>query len=239
MLITNKTENLNRIDLTKGATVLINKELNWTSFDIVAKLRSMVGKKFNNKKLKVGHGGTLDPLADGLVVIGIGPHTKQLQTFQDEGKEYIAEIKFGATTPSYDRETEENQQFEIKNITEESIRKVLAEQFTGTISQMPPIFSAKSVNGTRAYELARKGQEVALSAVNITISKIELLNIDMPYATIHVACSKGTYIRSLANDIGQALGSGAYMTKLTRTRSGGFMLQDAMTVDEFRAALAE
>lgn len=239
MLITNKTKHLNTLDLTKGATVLINKDLNWTSFDIVAKLRSMVGKKFNNKKLKVGHGGTLDPLADGLVVIGIGPHTKQLQMFQDEGKEYIAEIKFGATTPSYDRETEENQQFSTESVTEESLRKVLVEQFTGAISQMPPIFSAKSVNGTRAYEMARKGQEVILTAVNLNIAEIELLHIDMPYATIRVACSKGTYIRSLANDIGQALGSGAYLTKLTRTRSGGFMLKDAMTVDEFRSALAE
>lgn len=239
MLITNKTENLKAIDLTKGATVLINKDLKWTSFDIVAKLRSMVGKKFNNKKLKVGHGGTLDPLADGLVVIGIGPHTKQLQMFQDEGKEYIAELKFGATTPSYDRETEENQQYPIDTVSEESLRNVLAEQFTGEISQMPPIFSAKSVNGTRAYEMARKGQEITLTAVNLTINEIELLHIDMPYATIRVACSKGTYIRSLANDIGKALGSGAYLTKLTRTRSGGFMLQDAMTVDEFRSALTE
>lgn len=239
MLITNKTTNLKDIDLPKGATVLINKELNWTSFDVVAKIRSMVGKKFNQKKIKVGHGGTLDPLAEGLVIIGIGPHTKMLQQFQDEGKEYIAEIKFGAVTASYDRETEESEQFSTEAVNEDSLRAVLAEQFFGDISQIPPQYSAKSVNGTRAYELARKGVDVELAPIHVTISAIDLLSFDMPFAVIRISCTKGTYIRSLANDIGKALGGGAYLTKLTRMRSGGYMLQDAMTVDEFRQALTE
>lgn len=237
MVVTNSGDSIGSIDFREGATLLINKELNWTSFDVVAKIRAMMSKRYRTKKMKVGHGGTLDPLADGLVVVGIGKHTKLLQTYQDEGKEYIAELKFGATTPSFDKETEEDQTFPVEQISAESISQTLIEKFTGTIDQVPPIYSAKSVDGRRAYEMARNGEHVELKSVPVTIAEIELIDFAMPYATLRIACSKGTYIRSLANDIGKALDSGAYLTKLTRTRSGKFLLSDAFSVKEFENAL--
>jgi len=237
MVVTNSVDSIDTIDFREGATLLINKELNWTSFDVVAKIRALMSKRYGTKKMKVGHGGTLDPLAEGLVVIGIGKHTKSLQTYQDDGKEYIAEIKFGATTLSYDRETEENEHFSIDLVGEETIEQVLKEFFFGTFEQTPPIFSAKSVDGKRAYEMARNGEHVELKPVSVTISDIELLNFTSPFATVRVECSKGTYIRSLAHDIGKALGTGAYLTKLTRTKSGKFLLSDALTVSEFQNAL--
>lgn len=237
MLVKNSTQNIDTIDFREGATLLIDKPTTWTSFDVVAKVRSLLSKKLKTKKLKVGHGGTLDPLASGLMVLGIGKHTKKLQSFQDEGKEYIAELKFGATTASYDAETDEENTFPIEQITEEALKQKLVEEFTGEIEQIPPIYSAKSINGKRAYDLARKGEAVELKPIQVTISEIELISFEAPYATIRVACSKGTYIRSLANDIGKSLESGAYLTKLKRTRSGSFLLSDAFELETFQDAL--
>jgi tRNA pseudouridine55 synthase len=233
MIITKETD-LQGADLQEGATLLVNKELGWTSFDLVAKIRSILSKHYKTKKLKVGHGGTLDPLATGLMVIGVGPHTKQLQNYQNQGKEYVAKVKFGATTPSFDCETEEDRNYPTDSITESSIKKILSEKFTGDLEQVPPIFSAKSVNGKRAYESARKGEELELAPVQISISDIELISFENNIAEIRVACTKGTYIRSLARDIGWALGSGAYLTGLVRTKSGSYCIEDAIGIDHIK-----
>jgi len=239
VIITNKTENLENVDFPLGHIVLINKEKDWTSFDIVNKIRFMITKKLGikSKKLKVGHGGTLDPLATGVVVIGIGKETKNLQNYQNEQKEYIAEVHFGYTTASYDAETELEGNYATEHINAESITKCLQENFSGEINQMPPMFSAKSVNGVRAYTAARKGEVVELKASRISIYEIELLSFKENKASIRVVCSKGTYIRSLAYDLGKALNSGAYLSNLIRTKSGGFAVENCLSVSEFETLL--
>jgi len=226
----------NSTDLQNGALLLINKPLKWSSFDVVKKVKAMLRYKLGFKKIKVGHGGTLDPLATGLMIIGIGKATKQLNTLQNENKEYIANIFIGATTPSFDLETEINNDFETNHITKELIKEKL-DEFIGEYDQTPPLFSAKRINGTRAYELARSGSDLKLKSVKITFHEIEILDFNMPNLLIRVKCSKGTYIRSLANDIGKELNSGAYLSGLKRIASGDYKLTDALEIDSFEESL--
>lgn len=214
-------------NFSQGELLLVNKPYNWTSFDVVGKIRNSL----KPLKLKVGHAGTLDPLATGLLIICTGKLTKQIDTFQAEEKEYTGTMILGATTPSYDMETEVEQTFDIGHLTDEQI-KANCEQFTGDIQQYPPAHSAVKINGERLYEKARRGEEVELRLRSVTISEFEITRIALPEVDFRVVCSKGTYIRSLVNDFGRALNNGAYLSKLCRTRSGNFQLQDAFGVME-------
>lgn len=214
-------------DFTEGQLLLVNKPYNWTSFDVVGKLRNA----FKPLKLKVGHAGTLDPLATGLLIICTGKMTKQIDTFQAQEKEYTGTMILGATTPSYDMETDADQQFDISQVTDQQIRAACA-QFTGDIQQYPPAHSAIKIDGERLYEKARRGEEVELRLRNVTISEFEITGITLPEINFRVVCSKGTYIRSLVNDFGKALNNGAYLSKLRRTRSGDYKIEDASEVME-------
>lgn len=214
-------------NFAEGELLLINKPYNWTSFDVVGKIRNSL----KPQKLKVGHAGTLDPLATGLLIICTGKLTKQIDTFQAEEKEYTGTMVLGETTPSYDMETHADQKFDISNLTEEQIRNNCA-QFTGDIQQYPPAHSAVKIGGERLYEKARRGEEVELRLRNVTISEFEITRVELPEVDFRVVCSKGTYIRSLVNDFGKALNNGAYLSKLCRTRSGNFKLEDAFEVME-------
>jgi len=223
-----------REEYLDGKLLLLNKLLEWTSFQLVKKVRFTLQKKYQLKKLKVGHAGTLDPLADGLMLICTGRKTKEIVNYQGLSKEYMATIKLGATTPSYDLETEIDANYPTTHITSERLQGAI-EHFTGEILQRPPSFSAKQINGERAYEKARKGEEVKLKLVQLTIHSLEVLSAfgEMPTVKLRVNCSKGPYIRSLAHDIGQHLDSGAHLTALTRTRVGEFELDQAMQLEEF------
>ncbi|NPA43928.1 MAG: tRNA pseudouridine(55) synthase TruB [Chlorobi bacterium] len=223
-------------DFQNGKFILIDKDKDWTSFDVVNKIRSTLKYHFNVKKIKVGHAGTLDPLATGLLIIGTGKKTKELQTHQDAPKEYVTTVKLGATTPSFDLETEEDKTFSTENITEDEIKKVV-NSFIGKQKQVPSSYSAKWINGKRAYESARKGEEVKLEPVDIEIYEMEILNISMPSVELRIKCSKGTYIRAIARDLGNALNNGAYLTKLRRTKIGDFSVKDAITIDKFQKLL--
>src|SRR3984885_10484494 len=205
--------------------LLVNKPYNWTSFDVVGKIRNA----FKPLKLKVGHAGTLDPLASGLLIICTGKMTKQLDIFQAQEKEYTGTMVLGATTPSYDMETEPDQQFDISDITAEQI-KAACVQFIGDIQQYPPAHSAIKIDGERLYEKARRGEDVELRLRSVTISEFEITGIALPEINFRVVCSKGTYIRSLVNDFGKALNNGAYLSKLMRTRSGDYKVDDAWEV---------
>lgn len=218
-------------DFIQGETLLIDKPLDWTSFDVVNKIRYSITKKIK-QKLKVGHAGTLDPLATGLLIVCTGKMTKQIDTIQAQAKEYTGTIKLGETTPSYDAETAVDATFPITHISPEMIHQT-AQSFVGKIEQMPPIFSAIKVAGKTAYDLARKGKEVELQPRPIEIMEFEITNIDMPFIAFRVACSKGTYIRSLAHDFGKALQSGAYLASLRRTKSGNFNVDDAYSVEKW------
>jgi tRNA pseudouridine55 synthase len=209
-------------DFADGQLLLINKPLEWTSFDVVGKLRN----SFKPLKLKVGHAGTLDPLATGLLIICTGKMTKQIDTFQAEEKEYTGTMVLGATTPTYDLESEPEAKFETSYLTDELIKAACA-QFTGDIQQYPPAHSAIKIDGERLYEKARRGEEVELRLRNVTISEFEITRIELPEVDFRVVCSKGTYIRSLVNDFGKALNNGAYMSALRRTRSGNYKVEDA------------
>jgi tRNA pseudouridine55 synthase len=211
----------------EGELLLVNKPYQWTSFDVVGKLRN----SFKPLKLKVGHAGTLDPLATGLLIICTGKMTKQIDTFQAEEKEYTGTLVLGATTPSYDMETAVEQTFDTSNLTDDQIHNACV-QFTGDIQQYPPAHSAIKIDGERLYEKARRGEEVELRLRNVTISAFEITRIELPEVDFRVVCSKGTYIRSLVNDFGKALNNGAYLSKLTRTRSGNFKLDDAWEVSD-------
>lgn len=219
-------------DFINGEVLLFDKDLDWTSFDLVSRVRNTLYHKTGIKKLKVGHAGTLDPLATGLLILCTGKATKQIESFQLQEKEYIATLKLGATTPSFDMETEEDSQHDFSFVTEELFKTTL-KKFEGEIEQVPPIFSAVKVKGKRAFEYARKGESIKLQPKIIVIRKIELLSLLLPTVTIKVVCSKGTYIRSLARDIGEKLKCGAYLTGLKRTRIGDFRIENAMTVDFF------
>jgi tRNA pseudouridine55 synthase len=221
-------------EFAEGQLLLVNKPYKWTSFDVVGKIRNA----FKPLKLKVGHAGTLDPLASGLLIICTGKMTRQIDTFQAQEKEYTGTLVLGATTPSYDLETEVDQVFDISGITENQIREA-THQFVGTLQQYPPAHSAIKIDGERLYERARRGEEVELRARTVTISEFELTGINLPEVTFRVVCSKGTYIRSLVYDFGKALNNGAYLSRLRRTRSGEYRTEDAHEVMELVNTIRE
>ena len=209
-----------------------DKPLRWTSFALVNKIRYHISRKLGVKKIKVGHAGTLDPLATGVMIICTGKATKRIEELQYQTKEYIATLQLGATTPSFDLEKEIDATYPTEHITREMVEETL-KKFTGTIEQIPPAFSACKVDGKRAYDLARKGDNVELKPKTLVIDEIELLECNLPVIKIRVVCSKGTYIRALARDIGEALQSGAHLTGLIRTLVGEVRLEDCMQVDQF------
>lgn len=218
-------------DFIGGEVLHFNKPLNWTSFRLVKKLRGHIHQHYGIKKFKVGHAGTLDPLATGVMTICTGKATKLIESLQGEDKEYIATIALGATTPSFDLETEVDATFPTEHITRKMVEEVLA-SFVGNIEQVPPIFSAVKIDGERAYKLARKGDDVELKAKVIRIDAIDLLEFSQNAIRIRVACGKGTYIRSLARDIAIALDSGGHLTELIRTRVGKVRLEDCFSVEQ-------
>lgn len=222
------------MDFIKGEILCFDKPLKWTSFNLVAKIRSQLCHRLGIKRLKVGHAGTLDPLATGVMVVCTGKATKRIDELQAHVKEYVATLQFGATTPSYDLEKPIDQTFPTEHINETLVRETL-NRFLGRIEQVPPAFSACKIDGKRAYNLARKGREVELKPKVLIIDEIELLDFDQEkmQATIRVVCSKGTYIRALARDIGEALGSGAHLIALRRTRVGDVRVEDCMQVEDF------
>ena len=223
------------MDFFEGEVLYFNKPLDWTSFDLVNKFRYKLSRKLNVKKIKVGHAGTLDPKATGVLIVCTGRATRRVEEFQYQKKEYVATLKLGATTPSFDLEKEIDQTYPIEHITREMLENVLS-TFVGAIQQVPPIFSACKVNGRRAYKSARKGRDVPLRAKTLIIDEIELLEYALPVVKIRVVCSKGTYIRALARDIGIALDSGAHLIALERTRIGEVTLDMCMSpehIDEY------
>ena len=226
------------MDFIEGEILCFDKPLRWTSFNLVAKIRSQLCHRLGVKKLKVGHAGTLDPLATGVMVVCTGKATKRIDELQAHVKEYVATLQLGATTPCFDLEKPIDQTFPTAHITEPLVREVLG-RFIGRIEQVPPAFSACKIDGKRAYDLARKGREVDLKPKVLVIDEIELLdfNPEKMQATIRVVCSKGTYIRALARDIGQALQSGAHLIALRRTRVGDVRVEDCMKVEDFSAWL--
>ncbi|MEY2997478.1 MAG: tRNA pseudouridine(55) synthase TruB [Bacteroidota bacterium] len=221
----------------KGQVILIDKPLNWTSFQVVNKVRWLIRKHYGLKKLKVGHAGTLDPLATGLLILCTGAMTKSIEEFQGQEKKYTGRLKLGATTPSYDLETEINATFKYEHITEEMLHGALP-QFTGTILQKPPIFSAIKKDGKRLYSLAREGKTTELPEREITIKEFALSAVELPDVEFNVRCSKGTYIRSLAHDFGAALDSGAHLTALRRTAIGSYDVAQAISIEQFEDQLS-
>lgn len=217
-----------------GAIICVNKPYGWTSFGVVNKVRYFVCRKQGVKKLKVGHAGTLDPLATGVMILCTGRATKRIEEFQAHTKEYVATLRLGATTPSFDLEKEIDATYPTDHITRGLVEETL-KQFVGSIEQVPPAFSACKVDGKRAYDLARKGREVELKPKTLVIDEIELLACELPDIRIRVVCSKGTYIRALARDIGIALHSGAHLTALERTRVGDVRLEDCLALDQVEA----
>lgn len=220
------------MNFKEGEIIYIDKPLKWTSFAVVNKVRYHICRKLGVKKIKVGHAGTLDPLATGVMIICTGKATKRIEEFQYHTKEYIATLQLGATTPSFDLEKEIDATYPTDHITRALVEETL-QRFVGTIEQIPPVFSACKVDGKRAYDLARKGEEVELKPKTLVIDEIELLECDLPQIKIRVVCSKGTYIRALARDIGQALQSGAHLTALVRTRVGEVKLEHCLQVENF------
>lgn len=220
------------MNFQEGEILAFDKPYRWTSFDVVGKIRWLLCRKIGIKKLKVGHAGTLDPLATGVLVVCTGKATKRIDEFQFGIKEYVATLRLGATTPSFDLEKEIDATYPTDHITRELVETTL-QQFKGTIEQIPPSFSACKVDGKRAYEIARKGGEVELKPKTLVIDEIELLDCSLPDITIRVVCSKGTYIRALARDIGQALNSGAHLTALRRTRVGDIRVENCMDPQKF------
>lgn len=212
-----------------GTVFVVDKPLKWTSFDVVNKIRGALKKNYG--KMKVGHAGTLDPLATGVVVVCVGKETKEIERYMGEEKEYIAELTFGHTTPSYDMETDFDGDYSYEHVTENRLKEVLA-QFEGEIDQFPPVYSAVRVDGVRAYEKARRGDDVRMKSRRVQIRHIEILSMDMPVVLLKVVCGKGTYIRSLVHDIGKACGSGAYLSALRRTRVGDFNIANGFKIEE-------
>ncbi|MDE6444254.1 MAG: tRNA pseudouridine(55) synthase TruB [Muribaculaceae bacterium] len=219
------------MDFISGELICIDKPLGWTSFDAVKRIRGAIQRRLHVKKFKVGHAGTLDPLATGVLLICTGRATRSIDTLQAGDKEYVATIRLGATTPSYDLETEIDATYPWEHITKEDVERVLP-GFTGRIMQVPPVFSAVKIDGKRAYNLARKGKDVELKAKPLEIKEMELLRYDMPEIEVRIVCSKGTYIRALARDLGEALGSGAHLTALRRTRVGKVKVDSCLTVED-------
>ncbi|MEP5339390.1 MAG: tRNA pseudouridine(55) synthase TruB [Algibacter sp.] len=225
-------------DYLSGHVLLIDKPLNWTSFQVVNKLRWEIRQAFDIKKIKVGHAGTLDPLATGLLVICTGKMTKQIDTFQGQIKEYTGTISLGSTTPSFDLETEVNETFKTDHITDDLIHET-TKQFTGDIQQFPPVFSALKKDGKRLYEYARAGEAVEIKSRQVQISEFEITKINNLHIDFRVVCSKGTYIRSLANDFGKTLNSGAHLSALRRTRIGDFHVNEGLSIESFIASLKD
>lgn len=223
-------------DFKSGQVLLINKPLTWTSFQVVNKLRWNIRQKFGLGKIKVGHAGTLDPLATGLLIICTGNFTKKIDEYQGQIKEYTGEITLGATTPSYDLETEVDEIFPVGHITEDLIHKTV-QQFVGEIEQVPPMFSAIKMAGVRLYDLARQGKTREIKSRKITIETFEITNISLPKIQFRIVCSKGTYIRSMAYDFGKALNSGGHLSALRRTKIGDFNVNDAVEIEDFIANL--
>ncbi len=219
-------------EFAQGATILVDKPLNWTSFDAVNRLRWNLRKRLGVKKIKVGHAGTLDPLATGLLVICIGKHTKLIEGLTNDSKTYTGTILLGKTTPSFDLETEYNQEFPIDHITPQLLEEVRL-SFIGEQDQIPPLFSAKQVDGKRAYDLARAGVQMELKPNRIEIKELKIDSSSFPEIRFEVSCSKGTYIRSLASDFGKRLNSGGTLIELRRTASGDFKIEDSKTVDQW------
>ena len=223
-------------NLQGGASFGVNKPLHWTSFDVVNKIKWCLRRKYG--KIKVGHAGTLDPLATGVVVICVGRATKEIERYMGEEKEYLAELTFGKTTPSYDLETTFDGTYAYEHVDERLLGEVLP-RFVGTIEQVPPAYSAVRINGARAYEKARQGGEVEMKSRQVTVRSIEVVEVKLPVVRLRVNCGKGTYIRSLANDIGKACGSGAYLSALERTRVGDFGLEDCFRMEDIVTFLQE
>lgn len=228
---------LRDVNFPEGYVAVIDKPYEWTSADVVRKIKFQL-RKCGYPKIKIGHAGTLDPLATGILLVCIGKATKQVESLQSEQKEYVAELMLGATTPSGDMEHEVDATYPTEHITREAVEEALR-SLTGERDQLPPLYSAKKIQGVRAYEFARAGEEVELKRARITIYDMELVECSLPRITIRVSCSKGTYIRSLAFEIGEALHSGAYLTSLRRTRSGNFTVENAHTLDVFMEKLQE
>lgn len=228
------------MNFKEGEILYLDKPLTWTSFAVVNKVRYQLCRRLGVKKLKVGHAGTLDPMATGVMILCTGKATKRIDELQAHTKEYVATLQLGATTPSFDLEHEVDATYPTAHITRELLEEVL-QRFTGTIEQIPPAYSACKIDGKRAYDLARKGKDVPLKAKTLVIDEIELQQFDPEKmsAVIRVVCSKGTYIRALARDIGQALQSGAYLTGLRRTRVGEVRVEQCMQVEEFPAWLEQ
>lgn len=221
-----------------GQVIIIDKPLNWTSFQVVNKIRWAIRKKFRIKKIKVGHAGTLDPLATGLLIICTGKFTKKIDQFQAEEKEYTGSITLGATRPSFDLETEIDNTYPTDHIDEIQVIDT-AKSFLGEISQKPPLYSAIKKGGVRLYELARKGEQTEIKSRKVTIEAFDITKIEMPVIHFRIQCSKGTYIRSIASDFGKALNSGAYLSSLRRTKSGSFDLTNAISPEAFAQGLSE
>jgi len=223
-------------DYLNGQLILMDKPLNWTSFQVVNKLRWLIRHRYKLKKIKVGHAGTLDPLATGLLIICTGKFTKKINDYQAQHKEYSGTITLGATTPSYDLETEFDESFDISNITDEMI-EVTRQQFIGHIEQKPPVFSALKKEGKRLYEYARKGESIDIPLRKVHISVFEITQIALPNINFRVCCSKGTYIRSLAHDFGKLLKNGAHLSALRRTGIGDFSINSSISIEAFENAL--
>ncbi len=232
---------MNEYNLTsfkEGKVLLFDKPLRWTSFDVVNKVRWLIKKQFGIKKIKVGHAGTLDPLATGLLIVCTGKMTKNIEQLMGKEKTYKAKICFGATTPSYDLEREINATFPYDHIDESAILKVLP-NFTGNILQKPPMHSAIKKDGKRLYEHARKNELKEIQPREVHIDRLDVLNFEHPYLTLEIECSKGTYIRSLAHDMGKALNSGAYLAGLERTAIGDYQISDAISIPQFQERLEQ
>lgn len=226
------------MDFISGEIIGIDKPLGWTSFDAVKRLRGAIQRRLHVKKFKVGHAGTLDPLATGVLIICTGRATKDIERLQSGVKEYVADIRFGASTPSFDLETDIDANYPWEHITREAIEAAM-KSLTGHIMQVPPVFSAVKIDGKRAYNLARKGKEVELKAKPLEISEMELLSYELPDIRLRIVCSKGTYIRAIARDLGIALGSGAHLTALRRTRVGNMGIEDCLDIDRAIGIISE
>lgn len=227
----------NNIDDYPGGIVLpFDKPYRWTSADVVRKVKFIAQKHFHKKNLKVGHAGTLDPLATGVLLVCLGKATKQAEALQAQKKEYIAQIELGATTPCFDMEKEIDCTYPYEHITREMVEEMLP-KFIGEQDQVPPVFSAKLIDGTRAYEMARAGEEVVMKPSRIIIYDLEIVEFSLPRLVLRVSCSKGTYIRSLARDVGVALGSGGYLSGLKRTMSGGFAVEKALVMEDLETIM--
>ena len=220
------------INIKEGELILIDKELNWTSFDVVNKIRYAIKKKFDIKKIKVGHAGTLDPLATGLLIICCGKMTKSIDNFSAMNKTYSGKVTIGSTTPSYDLETKPNVHYPIDHIDEKLILKT-AKKFIGKIFQTPPMFSAIKKDGVRLYNLARQGKEIKIDKREVSIDSFEITSFNLPEISFNVTCSKGTYIRSLAHDFGKELKSGAHLSELRRIKIGDYSVKDSFKVMDF------